>query len=151
MRKLFFGVRAVILLLTSPQFLVRLATEHDAALPPIEPLTGVAYTRHQTKLIRLALLYSFVLVTASGGLAWLLGVALSRAVGPAGSPTVSALQVIGGAVLLWATLAVRGHEIATWIGESLAEKVNRWIYQCLYVIGTGLLVLSLAWGAEPCG
>jgi hypothetical protein len=54
------------------------------------------------------------------------------------------LQVIGGMILLWATLSVRGWDIQSVGGVTLAERVNRWIYRLLYCLGTAAIVASLA-------
>jgi hypothetical protein len=48
-------------------------------------------------------------------------------------------------VLLWATIAVRGNEIETWGGVTLSERVNKWIFQGLYFVGTTFLVWSVSW------
>ena len=56
---------------------------------------------------------------------------------------VGILQIIGAFLLLWGTLFVRGWEIQTLGGVTLAERINQWLYRALYCIGTGLFVFSL--------
>lgn len=64
------------------------------------------------------------------------------------SPTaIAVLQISGASVLLWATLFVRGWDIQTLSGVTLAERVNRWLYRFLYCLGTAVIALSLAWTA----
>ena len=58
---------------------------------------------------------------------------------------MAALQVIAGAILLWATLSYLGWEIQTYKSETLGEKVNRWIFRGNYCVGTAVLVCSLLW------
>lgn len=52
-------------------------------------------------------------------------------------------QVLGVAIILWATIFVRGWEIQTYGGKTPADIANRCIYRALYVIGTVLLVASM--------
>ena len=49
---------------------------------------------------------------------------------------------LGTAILLWAAFALRGWEIQTWGGETLTERVNRWIFRGLYWLGTLFLVAA---------
>jgi len=73
------------------------------------------------------------------------GVGLSAAVG---SHLYSAIAVvvIGAVILLWATLAVRGWEIQTYVGVTLSERVNQWLFRTLCVVGTFLTVVGSVWG-----
>ncbi|RWM94040.1 MAG: hypothetical protein EOR86_17795 [Mesorhizobium sp.] len=59
---------------------------------------------------------------------------------------VSAFAAAGAAILLWATLAAKGWEIATWGNATLTERVNRWVFRGLYWIGTAVLVVAASWG-----
>lgn len=112
--------------------------EIRADLPRIEELSDIEKVRN-------ALGLSFLLVACSGvfgsGLGWL----LDQIVGPASPGAISAFQIVGVLILLWATIAVRGNEIETWDTVTLTERVNRWIFQGLYFVGTTLLVLSVSW------
>jgi hypothetical protein len=55
---------------------------------------------------------------------------------------------LGTAVLLWATLALKGWEIQTWGGVTLTERVNLWWFRGLYWIGTVLVVVAAIWGVH---
>lgn len=138
-------VREILLLLLCPTRFVRQAMDHDARLPPVLSLTGEALIRARVTRIRRSLAMAFSLVVASLGLGWVSGVALARAVGPARPAVVAFLQLVAAGIILGATLAVLGSEIRSYTGQTLPEKVNRWLYRVLYVVGTYLLVLSLTW------
>lgn len=56
---------------------------------------------------------------------------------------VGVLQIAGAFLLLWGTLFVRGWDIQTGCGVTLAERVNQWLYRGLYCLGTALIVSSL--------
>jgi hypothetical protein len=58
---------------------------------------------------------------------------------------VNIVGALGGAILLWATMAVRGWDVQTFSGSTLTERVNRWIFRALYWIGTALLVMAAGW------
>jgi len=68
----------------------------------------------------------------------------AKAVGASGV-AVASLGVVGTAVLLWATLAIKGWDIATFSNNTLTERVNRWIFRGLYWIGTTLVVVAASW------
>lgn len=101
--------------------------------------------------VRRALLSSLVLVLLSAGIGFALGRGIAFAGWSACSSTITALQIVGSAILLWATLAVRGWDILTYASVTLTERVNQWIYRFLYCVGTGLLVWSVAWPSVTCG
>lgn len=54
-------------------------------------------------------------------------------------------QGIGAAVLLWATLFVRGWDIQSMGAPTLPEQVNQWLYRGLAVLGTVLAVWGTVW------
>jgi len=96
------------------------------------------------KIVSRAFWLSLILVLSSGaigaGAGWALG-----AVASANPTGVTVLQITGAGLLLWGTLFIRGWEIQTWKGQTLIERVNRWIYRGLYCWGTAILVASLTW------
>lgn len=53
--------------------------------------------------------------------------------------------ILGTAVLLWATLALQVWDIQSIGGVRLSERVNRWIFRCLYAFGTFLIVFGSLW------
>jgi ABC-type arginine/histidine transport system permease subunit len=88
---------------------------------------------------------SLVLVLVSALVGAVLGVFFGLVIGTVSSRIISWLQIAGASVLLWGTLFVRGWEIQTFKGQTLIERVNRWIYRALYCVGTAVLVSSLTW------
>lgn len=101
--------------------------------------------------IRRALLNSLLLVLLAGAVGWVFGAVFTRWVGSACSSTISLLQMVGALILLWATLAVRGWDILTYVSVTLSERVNQWIYHFLYCCGSAVLVWSLFWQSHTCG
>ena len=59
---------------------------------------------------------------------------------------VGLLGGLGALVLLWAILGVRGWEIQSLRGQSLSERVNRWLYRFLSWVGTALLAAAAVMG-----
>jgi hypothetical protein len=94
--------------------------------------------------LRRALWASLVWVLCSVAAGYIAGRLLSTVTGAATGRLVGGLQIVGGTILLWATLFVRGWEIQSWGGVTLTERVNRWIYRFLYCLGTAAIVASLA-------
>jgi drug/metabolite transporter (DMT)-like permease len=88
---------------------------------------------------------SLVLVLVSALIGAAAGMVCGRVLGAASPRAISWLQIVGASMLLWGTLFVRGWEIQTYKGQTLVERVNRWIYRALYCVGTAMLVSSLTW------
>ena len=59
--------------------------------------------------------------------------------------------MVAAGILLGATLSILGWEIQSYKGRTLPERVNRWLYRSLYVLGTFLLVLALSWQGRSDG
>jgi len=87
--------------------------------------------------------FGLALLTLVGGYGF--GILLGYLLGPAPRIIVAFLQSFAALIILGATLSLVGWEIQTLGGKTLSEKVNRWLYQIFYVIGTGILVVSLTW------
>jgi ABC-type dipeptide/oligopeptide/nickel transport system permease subunit len=87
--------------------------------------------------------FGLALLTLIGGYG--LGILLGYLLGPARRIIIALLQSFAALIILGATLSLAGWEIQTFGGKTLSEKVNRWLYQISYVIGTGILVASLTW------
>lgn len=60
-----------------------------------------------------------------------------------------ATVAIGTAVVLWATFSLQAWEIQSFSGVTLGERLNRWIFLSLYLIGTGLIVAGGVWRLYP--
>ena len=54
------------------------------------------------------------------------------------------VQLLSGALFLWAVLALLGWEIQTWKGQTPAEELNKWAFRVLNCIGMFLLFASSA-------
>lgn len=93
--------------------------------------------------VRRGLWASLAWVLGSIAVGYLGGKALGTVISPA-PRLLTALQIFGATVLLWATLFVRGWDIQSWGGVTLTERVNRWIFRLLYCLGTAAIVASLA-------
>ena len=88
---------------------------------------------------------AFILVLSAVVTGVLVGLGLSRWLGPPTPGAVKWLQIVSAAVLLMATIYLRGPAIQTWEQDTLIERVDRWIYCAGYSLGTGALVTSLVW------
>ncbi len=136
-------IRAVLLLFFRAPAFVRICKEHDKALPSVtKPQDQQEEATHQ---LRRALGHGLILVLISGLAGAVGGYVLSHAIGKPIAAWLVGLQLMAGLILLWATLTYLGWEIQTWKGQTLAEKVNRWIFRGNYCLGTALLVTSLTW------
>ncbi len=96
-------------------------------------------------LINRAFWSSLKLIAFWGGIGGLIGLMLQYGFPKPYSSILAWLQIIGGCLLLWGTLFIRGWEIQTYCGITLSEQVNRWIYRALYCVGTALIICSLVW------
>lgn len=117
-----------------------LEREHNAALPnePIPPPPRLIDR------VRHALFGSFVGVATACIAGVFLGWISEFVFGHSAFGAAS-YAVIGAAVLLWATLAKQGWKIQTIDGETLTEKVNRWLFRGLYWFGTVMLAAATIW------
>lgn len=87
--------------------------------------------------------FSFLLVVISVAIGYAFGIAVGKIHPSENQCLVAVLQILGAFLLLWGALFVRGWEIQTFCGVTLAERVNQWLYRGLYCVGTILLVCSL--------
>lgn len=153
---------ATIQALISPEAFVRRSVRHDIesefetnkellkahpdrVLPPDREKNIEDNARLRTTKIRTALFvaaFSTVLAVLAGVIA---GSTLQDIYGRPSSMTLAVLQVLGAGIILTATLAVLGWEIQSYKGQSLPEKVNRWLFRAQYWLGTFLFVMSVAW------
>jgi uncharacterized membrane protein AbrB (regulator of aidB expression) len=79
---------------------------------------------------------------------WLCGCGVGHYWSPAPALLISLLQAVAAGILLAATIGLVGWKIQTIGGKTFAENLNRRILRALYVLGTGLLVVTLAWNRE---
>lgn len=100
-----------------------------------------AAERYRINAVRRALGGALLSGVSASLVGFILGWPVARIFGHADT-ALTVFAVAGAAVLLWATLAARGWEIATWGNATLTERVNRWIFRGLYWVGTVLLVIA---------
>jgi len=136
------AIELCVLLLVAPN---KFSGEEDADNKLLSERRGPRQPEDGASVVRGAFWGSLRLVSTSGLVGGLAGVALSRLCGSPTPGVILALQLTGALVLLWGTVFVRGSEIDTWSGVTLTERVNRWLYRSLYWIGTATIVLSLVW------
>lgn len=151
-------------LLAAPERFVARATDHaiavefernrqlleqfpDKNLPARRRSEFEAKVRSQTMRVRSSVLSSIGITLAAIVVGVVVGVALRRFVGAPSKLAVYLLQGAGAAILLGATLSEVGRKIETWSQNSLSEEVNAFLFRTLYVVGTFLFVVSVAWDA----
>lgn len=78
----------------------------------------------------------------------ILGILFATFVGPSLRMAIATVA-IGTAVVLWATFSLQAWEIQSFSGVTLGERLNRWIFRSLYLIGTGLIVAGGVWSLYP--
>jgi len=117
----------------------------DRRVPPEKTQNFRNLAASRTAKLRSAVFGSLVTTLAAVIAGFAAGALLHRLFGPAPSLLLGGLQLTGAGVLLGATLAEVGREIESWTQQTLAEKVNRWVFRTLYVLGTFVLVVSVGW------
>jgi hypothetical protein len=103
--------------------------------------------RNQTNRFRRGIAKGIVTTALTIAVGAIAGTALRYLFGEPAKALVYFIQASGAAVILGATLAEVGGDISTWKRESIPEQLNRLIFRGLYVAGTFLFVLSVAWDA----
>lgn len=156
-------IDAVLLLIAPEKFIAR-ASKHaisrefqrnkqlkvefpDEVLPPERRLNFERNVRSQARVFRRSI-FSSVGITLSAifvGVAF--GALLRNAVGSPSKLAVYGFQALGASIILGATLAEVGRKIETWSKESMSEELNAFMFRALYVFGTFLFVVSVAWDA----
>ena len=99
---------------------------------------------HKAVLVQRALFSSMTLVLTSGLVGYAAGKAMATLGRCADTTTTNWLQITSAAILLWATLFIRGWEIQSIGGVTLTERVNQWLYRSMCCLGTMVGVYSLA-------
>ena len=132
--------RGILVLFVSPERFGTLADVDAKSL--VKPPHGFVQAARD---IRRAIATSVAMVLGTILVGWLSGMLLTKGFGPAPDATSTVCQFGGAGILLWATLSKQGWNIQTFNGNTLPERLDRYIYRGLYVFGTWLLVLSLAW------
>jgi hypothetical protein len=94
------------------------------------------------RIIRRAMFWSFIIVSISFIIGFFIALLLNILIGKVNHTVIVILQILGGLIILWATLFLRGWDIQTFVGTTLSERVNSWIYRFAYCLGTIILVIS---------
>jgi len=134
------AIAAIILALFSPSRF--LSFQEKITKPSGIP---IATNDNSVRVVCRAFWVSFGIVIFAGAIGYLAGFCLRQALGSPTPIAVATLQIIGASILLLATIYVRGAAIETYKGETLIERVDRWIYCIGYFLGTSTIVASLAW------
>ena len=155
-------ITLIFLILAFPAKFVRLAVKHDVALeletnqqllstypnrklPPDRLSDFEKNAWNRTKKIRSAIFGSVWSTGVAVILGLLTGYLIDRVAGKPSVAVLSSLQIVAAGIILVATLAFLGWEIQSFKGQTLPEKVNRWLFRTLYWLGTFLFVVSLGW------
>jgi len=99
-----------------------------------------------TCLLRRELFLSFAKIIFIVIIGTIVGTGCFLLFGKPGKILINILQILGAVFILHGTLFLRGWEIQTFDGETLFEKMNRWIYRFLISFGTFIIVMALSWG-----
>jgi len=138
---LFQAVRLCLLLIFSPR---RFIAEENKDIAERNNYSAKSEPPHRALIVRQALFSSLGLVLASGAVGYAGGKLIYTLGRCATTDTTFWLQATGACLLLWGTLFIRGWEIQTFSGVVFTERVNRWLYRCLYCAGTAVVVYSLS-------
>ena len=137
---------AVLLLLQKRRFVaLTRALNREARRVSQQRHTDEPFAAIQAAALRSGLLASFVWVASVVVAAVVSAIGLRTLFGAPNPACLRWLQYGGIGVLLWATLASVGWRIRSWGEVTLPEQVDRWLYRVLYLLGSYLLALSVAW------
>jgi len=116
---------------------------------PPERRAGIQVSvSNQTKNIRQGFTRGIVSTALTIFLGATVGIGLRYIFGEPVKSVVYIFQALGAAVILGATLAEVGGDIMTWNRTTIPEQINKLVFQGLYILGTFLFVLSVAWDAN---
>ena len=119
---------------------------HEGPFTAAHRAQSETFARAQTKSLRRAFLLGIGVTAATILIGIAAGWALKSLV-PSSKNPVYALQAIGAAIILGATLGQIGRKEESMGGENLADEMNGFIFRALYVVGTFLFVTSVSWDA----
>ena len=121
--------------------------QHSGVYPADRRAGILESVTSQTIRLRSALVGGILVTAVTIVLGGLAGTFLNWFGGSPAKAVVYGFQAIGAAVILGATLGEVGSDIRTWKGNTIPERLNRQIFRALYVAGTFLFVMSVAWDA----
>lgn len=99
----------------------------------------------RTKALRHNLFAAATLVIATTVLAYTIGWVIRALMGQVPPLLTGTMQVFGAGILLWATVWELGWGERSFGGETLPERVHRWLFRALYTLGTALFVVTIGW------
>jgi hypothetical protein len=115
---------------------------------PIERQTEIEENiKNQTKRFRRGIATGLVTMALTIAAGTVSGIVFRSLFGEPAKALIYFLQALGAAVILGATLAEVGDDVTTYGGRSIPEQLNKLIFRSLYVAGTFLFLLSVAWDA----
>jgi hypothetical protein len=129
-------LRLVLLAIFKP---VEFQKEEEADNKQLEVASPDTSTRVQT--IRKAYFESFLLVVSAVAVGLFIA-RLGQMAFAQSQLWITVLAILGTALLLWATVANRGWEIASFATKTLGERLNVWVFRTYYWVGTMCLVAA---------
>ncbi len=132
--------RLVWLMAVSPEKFIQEEIEDNVRLNGGGPRQGSDSIHKVRKDYSSAFLWAVSAMVAGGLSGWALG-----QLSGASNFWDIAVSLAGGAILLWASLALQGWNIQTWDGVTLSERLNQWVFRTLYFIGTTLISAGSVW------
>lgn len=145
-----------------PKAFVKMATEHDVSLTltknktlrethlPGEKLEEYrdevrGYAGQRLPIVRKAFLRAGVRVFCAALLGLALGWAMKGVFGALSPAMNSGIQMLGAALVLWATIWQLDADVQTMGGETLLERTHWWMFCSLYLLGTTLFFIAYTW------
>jgi len=129
----------VLLLIFNTQKFIEIEIKHDQELPDLNE----NFAPPRAVILKNSLLLSLFIVLSAGILGFFISLGILFYNYELTRNGIVILQISSALFLLWGTLFLRGWEIQSYIGETLTERINQFIYRSLYFIGTVLIVLTL--------
>lgn len=138
------AIRLIFLLLIRPGRFAEEEAEDNARLNASSSYDP-EHEEPRLVVVRRAFFYSLFLVLTAVTIGCILGLILGCVFGCTTAIYTGLLQGVGAGVVLWGVLFVRGWDIQSYVGHTLSEQVNRWIYRTLQFVGTAFVFCALTW------
>ncbi len=157
-------LKAVLLFLFRPTAFKRLAVAHDSAMNIVKsPGTQKAFLEGRyrpddeetmklvelrTRELRKTFFMSALVVAGTAPFFTVVGFVLFRLYGQCPLWLSAVLQMFGVGTILWATLWELSMKIRSFGGETLPERVHRWLFNTMYAIGSAFFFLAYSWSTR---
>ena len=99
----------------------------------------------RVNIVRSSYFESFIFVLTAVVVGWFTA-KISQFMWVQNRPFAIGLAIVGTAILLWATVAVKGWEVASFSTVTLGERLNICVFRFLYWLGTMLLIAAIFLG-----